>query len=137
MLAAIADAFDVDLAPLPAHLQRFATEAFQWRSIDDELALVTFDGAVDELVGARGSGTALAVRFEARGIAVEVARTGSSMVIAIEPDGVYRCTVDGPDVAIEAETDTDGALVTGPVPLPLRVTIHTDHGRVVGPWITG
>jgi hypothetical protein len=138
VLTAIDDAFAHDLAPTPPQLTQFAVDALQWRLLDDELAVVTYDSRTDELVGIRGASTMRhAVRFEGLGISVAVSVLETSIVVSIEPAGTYQCRLEGPRTSLDTATDEHGQLAVSDEPLPLRLIVDAGEGRVVSPWITG
>ena len=136
--AALDEAFEDELDPIPSQLTQFALEAFQWRLVDDELAAITFDSAVDELVGVRGTATLRhSMRFEGGGIAVSMSVTDASFVAAIEPAAEYLCHVEGPQTNLDVRSDENGQLAVSQTQLPLRLIVELPTGRVVTPWITG
>jgi len=74
--------------PEPPELAARAISAFTWRTIDAELAALTYDSLLDEdrLVGVRGD------------------------------DGPRQLTFEGPDLTVELEVGDDGCLVGQLVP---------------------
>ena len=60
--------------PVPPAVLSAARAAFEWRTVDAELAELTYDSWVDdrELVGVRSSGGRRQLTFEAPGLTVEV-----------------------------------------------------------------
>lgn len=60
--------------PIPAGVRRLARETFVWRTIDAELAELSYDSLLDDtrLAGVRGAVAPRALTFEGRGITVEV-----------------------------------------------------------------
>jgi hypothetical protein len=63
-----------DADPVPADAVRAAKEAWTWRTIDAELAALTYDSVVDEgaLVGVRGTAAVRSLAFETGAITIEV-----------------------------------------------------------------
>jgi len=63
-----------DADPVPADAVRAAKEAWTWRTIDAELAALTYDSVVDEgaLVGVRGTAGVRSLAFETSALAIEV-----------------------------------------------------------------
>jgi hypothetical protein len=58
--------------PVPPEVVAAAHETFTWRTIDDELAALAYDSALDEtLAGVRGAGPR-ALSFEAPDVVIEV-----------------------------------------------------------------
>jgi len=135
LVSALNDAYDTD--PIPAELSQFAFDAFAWRLVDDELATITFDSATTELVGIRGTSTQRhSVQFEGRGVSVSLVMSDTSLVASVDPAGVHRCLIEGPQVATEVFTDDDGEFVIDRPHLPLRLVVETTASRLVSPWIT-
>lgn len=60
--------------PVPLAVTAAARAAFEWRTVEAELAELTYDSWVDqrELAGVRGGGDARQLTFEAPGLTVEV-----------------------------------------------------------------
>ncbi len=60
--------------PVPPAVMSAARAAFEWRTVDAELAELTYDSWVDdrELAGVRGRGGRRQLTFEAPGLTVEV-----------------------------------------------------------------
>lgn len=60
--------------PVPAAVAAAASDAFSWRTIDSELAELTYDSLMDDraLAGVRGGGGPRQLTFEAPGLTVEV-----------------------------------------------------------------
>lgn len=57
----------------PAELVASAKELFTWRTVDAELATVTFDSLADpELAGVRGADAARSVTFETAAVVIDV-----------------------------------------------------------------
>ena len=63
--------------PVPSAVTDAARGAFTWRRIDEELAVLSFDSAVDELVGMRGAGDRQ-LAFEADGVTIELEVVGGT-----------------------------------------------------------
>ena len=57
---------------VPEAVLEAAKGAYAWRTIDAELAALTFDSVTDELVGVRGGGGPRALTFEHDDVVVEV-----------------------------------------------------------------
>ncbi len=69
--------------PVPPEVVAAAKGAYTWRTIDDELAALTFDSLVDDaLAGVRGSGPR-ALTFEAGDVVIdlEIAETAGGRVV--------------------------------------------------------
>lgn len=61
--------------PVPAAVTEFAKAAFEWRSIDAELAELVFDSSEEQLAGVRSTGEARQLTFRAPGVEIEVVMT--------------------------------------------------------------
>ena len=63
-----------DADPVPADAVRAAKEAWTWRTIDAELAALTYDSVVEEgaLVGVRGTTAVRSLAFETAAVTIEV-----------------------------------------------------------------
>jgi len=67
--------------PVPAGVRAAAAATFTWRTIDAELAELTYDSAeASELAGVRGASDVRLVTFEGAGVAVD-------LEVTVEPDG--------------------------------------------------
>lgn len=66
--------------PTPPAVTAAASAAFQWRTLDAELAELTYDSWMDdrELAGVRSSGGQRQLTFEAPGVTVEVEVSGGA-----------------------------------------------------------
>jgi hypothetical protein len=136
------------LDPAPAELVSAGRATFAWRTIDAELAELSFDSLVDGLVGVRSSTTAAGPRqlsFEAGTAAVEVELAGDRLVGQLLPPGPARVELhQGTDVVATRADDLgrfsfDVRVSTPPAggtPPPWRLRVDGDAFRLVTAWFT-
>lgn len=136
------------LDPPPAALAEAARAALAWRTIDAELAELSYDSVTDdrELVGVRGeTASPRLISFEADGLTIEVevsAQGGSRRVMGqVVPMQPVRVEIrHGSGVAV-AEADDLGRFRAESVPagsISLRCHVGTgDSARTVNTdWVT-
>ncbi len=124
--------------PVPDHVLEAAKAAYTWRTIDAELATLSFDSAVTGAVGARADRATRELTFEADGGEVEVAvGTDGAVVGQIVPPQPATVEVIGPDGAVVVVTDDDGRFLIDEVPRgPVCFEIVTAAGhRIRTDWI--
>ena len=134
LLAALAAA-----DPPPADIVESARGIYSWRTIDAELAELSYDSELDEeaLAGVRGAGELRQLTFEAEGVRLDVeVTTGppTRLVGQLAPPGVARVEVRSPESSVTVDTDDHGRfsvteLPSGPV--SLRCTPLTSGGGTV------
>ena len=143
-LRAVADRVD----PLPAGLVAAARGVLTWRTLDDELAELTFDSLVDGLAGVR-SGPATAaprqVSFEAGTAAVDVELDGERLVGQLVPPGPARVELHRGSDVVATRADELGrfgfdlGVSTLPAtggPRAWRLRVDGDAFRLVTAWCT-
>jgi len=127
---------------VPADFTEAAQAAYTWRTLDAELAALTFDSAAE-------AATAEAVRaeeasprfltFAGTELTIELEIGPDSIVGQVVPSGpgqVDTCPASG--AAATAEIDEIGVFIIRPLPSsPFRLRCHTDGGTsVLTSWIT-
>ncbi len=125
-----------------------ARAALTWRTIDDELAELTFDSQVDGLVGVRSAATATDPRqlsFEAGTAAVEIELADGRLVGQLVPPGPARVELHH-GAGVEATRADDlgrfsfdvgvFALPAPGSPGPWRLRVDGDAFRLVTTWFT-
>jgi hypothetical protein len=131
--------------PVPERVTFAAKASLAWRTIDAELAQLTYDSALDaeRLTLVRGAAAARMLTFSASGLTVdlEVEETGRELRLVgeIAPGQHAVVVVRHPDGTIEAETDEDGRFRIGPVPAgPISLSLRLAAGgsTVQTEWIT-
>ncbi len=131
--------------PVPADAVRAAKEAWTWRTIDAELAALTYDSVVDEerLAGVRGAATTRALSFEAGELVVDLEVTDDGDGLRIRgqlapagPAAVLLEFSDGraPVVMLTDELGRFGAERTAPGVARLRVEPGVVGGLVTD-WV--
>jgi hypothetical protein len=123
----------------PADVIEQGCQAFTWRRIDEELAMLSEES---ELTGVRSAAVNTAVTFAAGELMVEieVQTDGSrrSVIGQIIPAGPATIEADGPDQPVAgADTNQFGMFeLSGLRPGPLRLrVVAADGTRVVTDWL--
>jgi hypothetical protein len=131
--------------PVPERVAQAAKASLAWRTIDAELAELTYDSALDpdRLTLVRGAAAARILTFSVAGLTVdvEVEESGRELRLIGELAPAQRAviTVRHAGGSIEAETDDDGRFRTGPVPAgPIALSLRLAAGgaTVQTEWIT-
>jgi hypothetical protein len=96
---------------MPPNARAAARAAFTWRTVDDELALLGYDSALDTdaLAGVRGDGVRL-LTFEAPGVAIDVEVSdgaGSRTLLGQASGSVTHLQLQRPDDAPSRGIDVD------------------------------
>ena len=119
--------------PMPESVAEAARAAFSWRTIDAELAELTYDSLLDRhaLVGVRG-GVARQVTFESDQLTIEIEVgevDGGSVVGQLVPPQAGRVEVRHRQGVTTAEADALGRFVAAPVPRgPVSLRCATADG---------
>jgi hypothetical protein len=117
-----------------------AKAAFSWRTVDAELAALSFDSSTDALEAVRGAeqgGPRLLV-FEGRSLRVDV-EVGDEVVIGqVEPAQSCRVTIVSPDGDSEdADTDDEGFFSLNlPRSGPIRLKWESEASVLMTQWLT-
>jgi hypothetical protein len=131
--------------PVPERVVSAAKGSLSWRTIDAELARLTYDSALDDerrsLV--RSTGTVRMLTFAGGDLTVdvEVERSGRERRLVGEITPAQRATlvVRHADGMTEVETDDDGRFRTGMIPAgPISLTVRLVSGdsAVQTEWTT-
>jgi hypothetical protein len=126
--------------PVPDRVVAGARAAWTWRTIDQELAELVFDSAV-ELTGVRSEDTARQLTFRAPGVEIEVMVVDDAsrrIVGQLIPPGAYAMRLTIGDRVIEELSDGLGRFTFEPVsPGPVRITVEDlDGGHVASTeWV--
>lgn len=130
--------------PAPERVRAAAIAAFTWRTLDAELAELTYDSTEDEPVpaGVRGAGGPRLVTFTAPELTVEVevADRGRKrrVVGQVVPPAAGRVELRHAEGTLSAPTDELGRfLVDGVAPGPVRIRceVGTSQRPVETDWI--
>jgi hypothetical protein len=127
--------------PVPPHVIAAAEAAWTWRTIDQELAELVFDSAV-ELAGVRSEDVARQLTFRAPGVEIEVMVTDDaarSIVGQLIPPGAYTVQLNGrDDLVLEQRSDRLGRFTfTSVAPGPVRLVVIDEGGHhlVTTEWV--
>lgn len=143
LMAALAEA--VSEADTTERRRQAARAAFTWRTVDEELAELLHDSALEVGAAVRGAGTLRTLAFTLGGVTLELELDGEELlgqVLAIAEavggDGPAMVTVSRPDHdEITVEADASGFFripdFTGG---PTRFVVTKGEWRLTTPWIT-
>jgi hypothetical protein len=127
--------------PVPEAVFAAARAAWGWRTIDADLAALTFDSAMAEreLAGVRGTAQPRLLTFSAGHLTVEVEvheqRQGRRLVGQVVPPAAGRLEVRHPGGQVDAAVDDLGRFVADGVPAgPVSLRCHTAGGIVDTDW---
>jgi hypothetical protein len=135
--AALASADEVP----PAFLEA-GKAAFAWRTIDAELAALTYDSAqepLDALAIRSESAILRSLTFASDGWTIEIELTPDAVLGQLDPPEVGTVTARGDRGAlVSADVDELGFFVLGPPPaVPYRLVCRTRSGTtILTGWIT-
>ncbi len=121
--------------PVPERFIVAAKESFTWRTIDAELAELTFDSAESELVGVRGADATRQVTYQAPGFEIEVAIISDGarrLVGQLVPPHEGTVQLRFADLVVAAEVDSLGRFSFEDVPLgPISLRLDLGEGATV------
>ncbi|GAA1520073.1 hypothetical protein [Kribbella lupini] len=122
---------------VPAGLVAAGKAVYAWRTIDAELAALTYDSAWEsEAVDVTRTAETAALRrltFASDVVSIELELTPDELLGQLSPpQGGTVTLVDGSDELGTTPVDEFGFFVIRPVPSrPFRITCHTDSGTTV------
>jgi hypothetical protein len=132
--------------PVPGVLLQAAVEAFGWRTVDDDLAVLVFDSLVDhEAALVRGSEHRRLLSFHTSDlrIDIEVTSTGTSrgLIGQLVPPQPARVEIRHRDGIVVLEADALGrfsgsSLRAGPISLRYRAGLQAAGPFVVTDWVS-
>ncbi|MEU8146648.1 hypothetical protein [Nonomuraea sp. NPDC048901] len=126
------------LDPVPPALLEDAMQAFTLRTLDAELAALTFDSWDEEPSArvVRGAGQPRLLTFEAGGVAVELEVSAARLVGRLSPEGPAEIGLQRPDEVLLVRSDELGRFTAdGLVRGPLRLRVTPDGGApIVTSW---
>jgi hypothetical protein len=131
--------------PVPERVREAARGSLTWRTIDEELARLVYDSALDaELAALVRGGEARLLTFELDGLAVEVEATaaddGSLVLVGqIVPPGAAAIEVRHPGGTVAAAADDVGRFRVAGVPagpVSLRTRRAGADAWVATEWVT-
>jgi hypothetical protein len=115
-----------------------ADAAFSWRTVDDELAALTYDSMADEAALVRDAGTASRqLVFEGEGLGVELEHTADGVVGQLVPPTPGVVTLLGPAGELASvEADALGCFrIDGPRRGPVRLRCVTGTDTILTDWV--
>ena len=128
-----------ELDPVPAEAVAAAQAAIIWRTIDAELAELTYDSVLDDdaLAGVRGTEPSRMMTFEAPGLTVEVECLGAAsprrLVGQVVPPQPGQLTVRHTGGTTEVEVDELGRFMAeGIVPGAISLRYEGPAGTLAG-----
>ena len=114
-----------------------AEAAFAWRTIDAELAALTYDSLEDEAVLVRDGGGPRSLTFEGGGISVEIEHTAEGLVGQLVPPVRGRLTLWAPGGALDETSTNDLGCFsfTGARRGPVRLRCVTVSAELITEWV--
>lgn len=145
LLAALGEAVAEDVS-VSTQRRDAARAAFTWRTVDDELAELLHDSALDAGAAVRSSaGTPRALTFGRSGLTLEVEVAGEDVLGEVVPEGaaddgegVARVTLQRPDATDEVvDADAAGFFRFSGVGAGLvRFVVELGGWSLTTPWVT-
>jgi hypothetical protein len=139
LMAAVKEAFRAERA-VPRDFVQAGQAAFTWRSIDAELAALTFDSATETVAAVRSAeASPRFLTFSAADLTIELEIGPDEIIGQIvppQPGHADACPAHG--AALSAAIDEIGCFIIQPRPAsPFRLHCHADSGiSVLTTWIT-
>jgi hypothetical protein len=124
--------------PMPVGVAEAARGAFAWRTIDEDLAVLSLDSLLEATAGVRGGGDRQ-LTFESDGMSLEVdiVDGGRRVVGQVVPPQAGAVELEGPHTTSSAETDGYGQFSLPVGNGPARLRFRPVHGpSVVTDWVT-
>ena len=115
-----------------------ADAAFSWRTIDAELAALTYDSSTDEAALVRDASTASRqLVFEGQGLSIELEHTPDGLVGQLVPPTPGAVTLLGPagELASVAADDLGCFRFAGAQRGPLRLRCVTGTDEILTDWV--
>jgi len=123
---------------MPEHFAEIGKSAFAWRTVDAELAELTFDSATAGAdAGVRAEPAVLrSLTFAARGLSIELEITPDALLGQVVPPQPGELEVHRPDGTITSvEVDEVGWFTVRPRPDGrFRLRLHTGSATVLTEW---
>jgi hypothetical protein len=137
LLAALAEA--TRQAGQPTETMASAADAaFSWRTVDAELAALTYDSTADDAVLVRAAGTSSRqLVFEGHGLGVELEHTPDGVVGQLLPPAPGTVVLLGPTGELaRVEADTLGVFrIDGAHRGPVRLRCATSDAEILTDWV--
>ena len=136
-----AEASEVEDRAATSRRAAAARGAFAWRSVDEELAALLHDSALEASGARSGGGGPRVLSFGRGGVSVEVDLDGGDLRGQVvghgEATGPVRVALQRPDGAERAvEADEDGLFVVPDVPAgSARLRVEVGGWSLTTPWV--
>jgi hypothetical protein len=128
----------VRAAALAGTVAEHGRDAYAWRTIDQDLALLSFDSSVEPVRAWRaGSGQARVLIFTSTPLSLELELMADYVVGQIVPPGPGQILVETPEgIAVQVEADDIGFFDFAGMPRGrVRLRCETPTGRLVTDWV--
>jgi len=129
-----------EMGPIPPEVIAAGKAAFELRTLDLELALLTYDSENDRELAGAFRGNALSVRrivFSLNGVSVDVDVLADALVGQITPPGSGRVVLETRDGKTAVGEVDDSGMFTVPVARPAEVRLRvepSDRRAFVTEW---
>jgi hypothetical protein len=127
-----------DTAPLARTIAEHAEGALSWRTIDEELASLTFDSSLEPVAATRaGPDETRVLVFTSTPLSMELEVTHDQVVGQILPPGAGEILIETSDGAeYRVSADESGFFELPSMPAgPVRLRCDTATARVVTDWV--
>jgi hypothetical protein len=129
--------------PVPAHVSEAARLAFDWRTVDDELAELLYDSSTEtEHAGVRSEDRTRVLNFAGEHVRLEVEVSGEggdrTLTGQLEPVGPARIEIRHADRVDTVAVDDQGRFIARGVPtgnVSLRCLLDAPARALVTPWL--
>jgi hypothetical protein len=129
-------------SPVDESVIRAAQAAFTWRTVDDDLELLSLDAgfglSADALVRDGGAGGPRTLAFQGERLSVEIEIDDAGIVGQLtppRPGQVTLVTADGPQATTQAD-DIGYFAFPPPTAGPLRLDCRLGDGHFITEWVT-
>ena len=129
-------------SPVDESVIRAAQAAFTWRTVDDDLELLSLDAGfgltADALVRGGGAGGPRTLAFHGERLSVEIEIDEAGIVGQLtppRPGQVTLVTADGPQATTQAD-DIGCFIFPPPTAGPLRLDCRLGDGHFITDWVT-
>ena len=132
-----------ELDHVPRHVVEAARAAFEWRTVDAELAALLYDSATSQPAGVRAETASRQLSFAADGVEIEIlvrdAELEPRLDIQIVPPAIRTIQIRDGQTTATATTDELGRC-TVPVPRAARIQLlidaHDGRQPIATPWLS-
>lgn len=132
-----------ELDHVPRHVVEAARAAFEWRTVDAELAALLYDSSTNQPAGVRAETASRQLSFAADGVEIEILVRDSELEprldIQIVPPAIMTIQIRDGQTATTTTTDELGRC-TVPVPRSARIQLlidgHDGRQPIATPWLS-